>query len=211
MGRRRRNKEQTIRRLTDAVGRIMTEKGYNGIGVNQVSVASGVSKPMIYEYFGGLNNLLKAYISEKDYWLPFFETLKLPADFSGEELKNLYINILQEQFRYFSAEKEMQKLILWQISEPNPLMRAVSETRERDGIRLLELSDDHFRNADISLKAVIALLVGGIYYNVLHNSAGTGSVSGIDISNEKEYELMINTVAQLVDLVWEAAGDKQQK
>jgi AcrR family transcriptional regulator len=92
---RKRNKEQTIRRLIDAVGRIMTEKGHSGIGVNKVAFESGVSKPMIYQCFGGLNNLLKAYIREKDYWLPFFETLELPAEFSGEELKNLYINILQ--------------------------------------------------------------------------------------------------------------------
>jgi len=105
----------------------------------------------------------------------------------------------------------MQKIILWQISEPNPLMRAVSESREAEGIKLLGLADTHFRDSGYSIKAVMALLVGGIYYNVLHNAAGTGTVAGIDLGNEKEFELMISTVAQLIELVWEAAGNKQQK
>jgi len=202
---RRRNKEQTIAKLIEAVGKLLAEKGYTGIGVNKISAASGVSKPMIYEYFGNLNGLLKVYIRRKDYWLPFFENLELPDNPSNEDLKVLFITILQEQFRYFSQEKEMQKIVLWQISEYNPLMRAISEAREADGVRLLDMAEGHFKGSDISLKAVIALLVGGIYYNVLHNAAGTGSVSGVDISNEKEYERLIKTVGQIVELTFRAA------
>lgn len=200
----RRDKEETIRKLIAAVGRILREKGHPGIGVNKVALEAGVSKPMIYEYFGGLNNLLKTYIRQKDYWLPYFEQLETSEGVSPEALKALYIHILQEQLRYFHQEKEMQKLILWQISEFNSLMRTISETRERDGVRLLGLADGQFRGSGVSLKAVIALLVGGIYYIVLHNAAGTGSVSGIDISNENDFELMIRTVGQIVEWAWQA-------
>ncbi len=204
----RRNKEQTIARLIAAVGCILAGKGHRGIGINRIAAEAGVSKPMIYDYFGGLKNLLKAYIHQKDYWLPYFENLALPEE---SELKDVLIKTLQEQFRYFKNEPEMQKIILWQISEANPLMRAVSESREAEGIKLLALADDHFKDSGYSIKAVIALLVGGIYYNVFHNAAETGTVAGIDLSNEKEYELMISTVAQLIELVWQAAGNNKQK
>jgi hypothetical protein len=52
-------------------------------------------------------------------------------------------------------------------------MRTISETREGGGIRLLEITGEHFKDSGYNLKAVIDLLVGGIYYNALHNAAGT--------------------------------------
>lgn len=99
----------------------------------------------------------------------------------------------------------MQKLVLWQISEFNPLMRATCEAREREGIRLLELADKHFRESGISLKAVMGMLVGGIYYNVLHDTAGLGTIAGIDIKNEKEFDTVLQTIAQVVEWAFQAA------
>jgi AcrR family transcriptional regulator len=114
---RKRNKEATMQRLIDAVGVILKAKGHSGIGVNKVALEAGVSKPMIYDHFKGLTNLLKAYIRKKDFWLPAFDQLKLPDPENEPELRQFYSVILQEQFKFFLKEEEMQKLILWPISE----------------------------------------------------------------------------------------------
>lgn len=201
----KRNRDDKTSRLIEAVGEILKEKGYQGLGVNKVAVMAGVSKPMIYAYFGNMNGLLKAYIGQTDPWLPYFGSLKLPEDPTTEDLKQCFIKILQDQFRYFHSEKEMQKLVHWQISEPNALMRAASQMREKEGLRLLERADRHFRNSGISLKAVMALLVGGIYFNVLHDSAGAGTVAGIDLKNEKDFDVMLKTIAQVVEWAFQAA------
>ena len=201
----KRNPEDKVSRLTGAVGDILKEKGYHGLGVNKIALRAGVSKPMVYEYFGSENGLLKAYIGKKDSWLAYFESLELPENPTTEELKRCFIRMLQDQFRYFHGDVEMQKLVLWQISEYNPLMRATCEAREREGVRLLELAEGHFRNSGISLKAVMGMLVGGIYYNVLHDSAGLGTIAGIDIKNEKEFDMVLNTMAQVIEWAFEAA------
>jgi AcrR family transcriptional regulator len=201
----KRNPDDKMSRLTGAVGDTLKEKGYHGLGVNKIALRAGVSKPMVYEYFGNLNGLLKAYIGQKDSWMAYFESLELPEKPTTEELKRCFIKMLQDQFRYFHHDKEMQKLVLWQISEFNPLMRATCEARERAGVRLLELADGHFRNSGISLKAVMGMLVGGIYYNVLHDSAGLGTIAGIDIRNEKEFAMVLNTMAQVIEWAFEAA------
>ena len=201
----KRNPEDKVSRLTGAVGDTLREKGYHGLGLNKIALRAGVSKPMVYEYFGNLNGLLKAYIGKKDTWLAYFESLELPEDPTTEELKNCFIRMLQDQFRYFHGDREMQKLVLWQISEYNPLMRAVCEAREREGVRLLELADGHFRKSGISLKAVMGMLVGGIYYNVLHDNAGLGTLAGIDIKNEKEFDTVMNTIAQVIEWTFQAA------
>ena len=202
----KRNSDDKKAKLIGAVGEILTENGYQGLGMNKVAARAGVSKPMIYEYFGNMNGLLKAYVGQTDPWLPYFESLELPEHPTADELKDCFIKILQDQFRFFYGKQEMQKLVHWQISEPNALMRAASLTREREGLRLLELADHYFKNSGTSLKAVMAFLVGGIYFNVLNDSAGSGTVAGIDLKNEQEFDLMLDTIAQVVGWAFEAAA-----
>jgi len=113
----KRNPDEKVSRLIGAVSDILKEKGYHGLGVNKIALRAGVSKPMIYEYFGNLNGLLKAYIGKKDSWLVYFESLDLPENPGTEDLKRCFIRMLQDQFRYFHGDREMQMLVLWQISE----------------------------------------------------------------------------------------------
>jgi AcrR family transcriptional regulator len=208
---RTRNPDEKMLRLIDAVGETLIEKGYNGLGVNKIATRAGVSKPMVYQYFGSFSGLLKAYISGKDSWVPYFKSLNLPDKPTTEDLKNCFIKMLQDQFRYFHQEKEMQRLIHWQVSEYNPLMRATCEVREKEGLRLLDMVDGHFRNSGVSLKAVLALLVGGVYFNVLHDSADAGTMAGIDLKNEKQFEVMLNTLAQVVEWAFQAAETAKRK
>nr|WP_067057245.1 TetR/AcrR family transcriptional regulator [Mucilaginibacter sp. L294] len=203
--RRTRDPDDKASRLIDAVGETLIEKGFSGLGVNKIAARAGVSKPMVYRYFGNFAGLLKAYISGKDSWVPYFKSLDLPEQPTTDDLKNCFIKMLQDQFRYFHQEKEMQRLIHWQVSEYNPLMRATCEVREKEGLRLLDMVEGHFRNSGVSLKAVLALLVGGVYFNVLHDSADAGTMAGIDLKTEKQFEVMLNTLAQVIEWAFQAA------
>jgi AcrR family transcriptional regulator len=201
----KRNPDERKLKLIGAVGETLKEEGYEGLGLNRIVARAGVSKPMVYEYYGSLNGLLKAYIAGKDSWVPYLESMELPEKPTAGELKICFITMLQDQFRFFHQEKEMQRLVHWQIRGYNPLMRATCEAREREGARLLKLADEHFRKSGISLKAVMALLVGGIYYNVLHDNAGLGTMAGIDLKNEKDFDTMLKTIARIVEGAFGAA------
>ena len=56
-----RDRAQTEQRLIDAVGYVITENGFDQLGINRVASRSGVNKILIYRYFGGLSGLLEAY------------------------------------------------------------------------------------------------------------------------------------------------------
>lgn len=204
-----RNEADKRERLLKAVGDTLAEHGYEGLGLNRIALRAGVSKPMVYRYFGGLNGLLKVYIENTDVWLPYFRSLELPDSPTIEELKRCFIQMLQDQFRFFRGNQEMQKLILWQISAYNAHMRTACEAREQEGIRLLQLADAHFRGSGISLKAVMALLVGGLYFNVLHESADAGTMAGIDLKNERDFEAMLEAMAQVVESAFRAAEENR--
>ena len=52
------NRMQTERKLIDAVDYFVKTKGFGGLGVNKVAKQAGVSKVLIYRYFGNLEKLL---------------------------------------------------------------------------------------------------------------------------------------------------------
>ncbi|MFB9843932.1 TetR/AcrR family transcriptional regulator [Mucilaginibacter ginsenosidivorans] len=200
-----------MKRLIEAVGQILKDKGYTGLGVNKIAFQAGVSKELIYRYFDSLNNLLKAYISGKDYWQPLLTELSVAAIEKPPDMLQLFVTLLQDQFRFFYEEKEMQKFILWQISELNVLMRSISENRESEGAKLLNLTDEHFRDSGINFRPIVALLLGGIYYVILHAENNRSTVAGVDANLEKDREELLIAIEQILTWAWEKAAENKNK
>jgi AcrR family transcriptional regulator len=206
----KKNRDETMKRLIAAVGEILTEKGYTGLGINKVALHAGVSKELIYRYFDSMNNLLKTYINGKDYWLPVLAHLNKNVLTNGGDAKQLFTGLMKEQFFFFYEEPEMQKFILWQISESNIVMRSISDRRESEGAKLLALTDDHFKGSQINVRAIIALLLGGIYYVVLHASSNKSTVAGIDVNSEQDRQEVVKAIEQILSWAWQAAAEQKK-
>jgi len=199
------SKEQTKRKLIDAVGEIFKTEGPSGLGVNKVARMAGVSKKLIYRYFTSFEELVETYVLETDYWMVFSENVQqlIEVTYAADSQK-LVTDLLQNQFRYFYNEKQMQKLITWEISSNSDLMRSIHNVRETMGQKVLEFTDGHFKNSPVNFRAVSALLVGGIYYTILHSRYNGGIFSGIDLSTEKGREEIIRTIQNIVEWAYKA-------
>jgi len=204
-----RDRERTRRDLLNAVGEILMACGYTGLRVNKIARHIGKDKSAIRHHFGRLVDLEKAYIREKDYWPPFFERYQLGEQPSKDEVKMMFTELMQQNLVSFMANPEMQKIIHWQISEENPLMRSVSVAREENGARLLSKATPFFIRSGTSFKAVTALLLGGIYYLVLHAETNKSTVCGIDINLESDREIIIKTIGQIIEWAFEATNEKK--
>jgi hypothetical protein len=183
----------------EAVGAIMRKDGFSGIRTNRVARLAGKDKNLIRYHFQGIVNLQRAYIREKDYWPPFFERFTLSDDPSPLELEMLFSALMQENLRYFKGDMEMQQIILWQISERNPLLRSISDAREKEGAVLLDRTDEVFRHTGVDFRSVVALLLGGAYYIVLHANGNGSVVCGIDIAQQRDYQVLLKTIGQVVE------------
>ena len=60
------DRERTEKKILDAIGSIITGDGFEGIGINAVAQKAGVSKMLIYRYFGGLDELISSYLLHSD-------------------------------------------------------------------------------------------------------------------------------------------------
>jgi AcrR family transcriptional regulator len=199
---------QTERALLEAVGELLDQSGYASLKTNNIARKAGKDKNLIRYHFGNLNSLLAAYIREKDYWPPFFERFRLDENPVPEALAELFTELMQENFRFFSSNAKMQQIIRWQISEDNVLLREVSKAREKEGEKLLRLTDPWFKDSGINFRALLALLLGGSYYLVLHAATNKSTVSGIDANLGSDHDEILKTISQVIGWAWQATGQK---
>lgn len=195
------NKEQTMQRLIDAVGTIIKSKGYKGLGLNAIAKEADVSKILIHRYFGGVDQLVEAYVLKNDYWIAKAKDVNREA--SGhtdrETLRNLVSDLLKGHFEYFNTHEEMRSIILWEITEKTDLLNSISHVREEVGKLLLEKSEPLFIDSKKSLKAITALMVSAIYYMVLHAKKNESTICGIDINSQDGQIEILKTIEQIVD------------
>jgi AcrR family transcriptional regulator len=190
------DKERSKQKLINAVGEVLKTKGYTGLTATNISKTAGLSRRLITMHFDSLDNLIETYVRNKDYWTEasgdFSKTIEEKKSINSKEIIE---RLLQNQLDYFYESTEMQKLILWEISEKSKIMYEVCEDRERLGSQVFELAGQEFKEKDI--RAVSALLVAGIYYMVLHSKSTNTLFCGIDI-NEPEGMKRIKKAISLI-------------
>lgn len=57
--------------MVETIGEMIREGGFEKIGVNAVAERAGVSKILIYRYFGSVDGLVAAYVRQHDFWINF--------------------------------------------------------------------------------------------------------------------------------------------
>lgn len=193
------NKELTMRKLINAVGEILKSDGYNGLGVNKIAKQAGVSKKLIYRYFGNVDYLIESYVVENDYWLAFAKKVQAEVESNEQfDIKTLVTEILKNQFSFFLKERDMQRLILWEISSDSDLMKSIHNARESNGQKLFEQTDSHFSEGKVNFRALAAILVGGIYYTILHTRYNGGIFCDVDMNTEKGQQEIMTAIEQII-------------
>jgi AcrR family transcriptional regulator len=177
------DKERTKRKLIDAVGAIIRARGYTGLNASNISKSAGVDRRLIGLYFGSLDTLVETYVRGKDYWLAAAgNAAELMAENKNHDTRDILETLLVNQLDYFFREEEMQKIVLWQISQRSRIMFDIAEEREKLGAAFFDLADPGFENTGVDLRAIAGLLVAGIYYMVLHARSNDSLFCQIDVN-----------------------------
>ncbi|WP_257666368.1 TetR/AcrR family transcriptional regulator [Parapedobacter tibetensis] len=197
------DKERSKLKLINAVGTVIQTKGYTGLTATNIAEAAGMSRRAISLYFGTVDNLIEIYVKGKDYWVAAAGNAPtLAEEIGGKGTKELLETLLLNQFRYFYDNEEMQKIVLWQISERTEIMYDVCEEREKLSKAFFALSDKELDGKDVDLRAIAALLVGGIYYLVLHAKATDSLFCEIDINEPDGFKRIQKAVSHVLNCAY---------
>ena len=196
-----RNKEKTKQKLVDAVGRIITNYGFEKIGVNAVAKEAGVDKVLIYRYFGGLKGLLETYVFQKDYYSNLKKQIAKKVTTGDEKdvieaIKDMLLGQANELFN----DKELQEILRWEVVNKNEITDALAAERENQSIWLLNQIEKVIESDETDMPALTAILAGGISYLILR-AKHASLVNGIDIKTEEGWERIEKTLSQIVDIV----------
>jgi AcrR family transcriptional regulator len=177
------DKERSTQKLIEAVGMVIQTKGYTGLTATNIAKAAGLSRRLITVYFDSIEDLIETYVRGKDYWVAASgKSSEMIQENIGNNTREILECLLTSQYDYFYHNQEMQKIVLWQISESTQIMKEICEERENLSKVFFELSDKELKGTNIDLRATAALLVAGVYYLVLHAKSTDTTFCEIDLN-----------------------------
>lgn len=203
-----REKARTIDKLIAAVGKVIQKQGYQGLNIANISKVAGTDRRLVYTYFGSLDNLVEAYVKQKDYWNS--EAKKQVSDIveKGESLDSQQVvSLLQGQFDSVLKDKALQKIIHWELGESNKILRKISDNREELGEELFKLGESEFDTTNIDIRAILALQIGGLYYLALHSKSNGSLFCGIDLNGPEGKKRIDKAMEKVVELCYKEIKD----
>lgn len=196
------DKDRSKQKLIQAVGIVIQDKGYTGLTVTNISKAAGLDRKLITLYFGSIDNLIEIYVKSKDYWVAAAGNAgNMIENNQKKDTKQILETLLLNQLDYFYGNEEMQKIVLWQISQRSQIMYQVCEEREQLSSTFFALTDKELKGNDVDLRAIAGLLVAGIYYMVLHAKTTDSLFCEIDINKPEG----MKRIKEAISLVLEYA------
>lgn len=190
-----RNKEQTKRCLLDAVDSLVEESGYEALGINAVAAKAGVSKMLIYRYFGSLEGLIAAYIQQYDYWINFNGTLPSGREGLGPFIKEMF----HRQITFLRENYTLRRLYRWELSHENSLVEKLRQRREKKGVWLVEAVSRLSGHPRKEVAAIASVMTAAISYLVLLEE-NCLVYNGISIQEEAGWEQIEEGIDLMVDL-----------
>lgn len=189
------DRQETERRLIEAVGRLLSSQGFRHLGVNAVAREAGVDKVLIYRYFGGLKGLLEAFGREEEFWPPPEELLP-PAsaddDLSPAELSKEMIKRFGRALRKRPMTLEIMR---WELMERNALTDTLADARERQALELLARLE-----APPSLDvAALAAVLGAAQTYLILRSKTADVYNGVELGSEEGWERIERALELLID------------
>ncbi|WP_431609259.1 TetR/AcrR family transcriptional regulator [Chryseobacterium sp. 'Rf worker isolate 10'] len=193
-----RNKDKSKQRLLDAVGTILKTKGFSALKINDIAAVAGLDKKLIYNYFGGTDQLIDQYLHSQDYWSSTpYEMDSIDIGNGGRETAKA---LLLSQFDYVYQNKELQKIILWGLLENRKSLRRLAEKREKEGEVLLKnIGDPYFGDKALRFRAIMALLVSGSYYLDIYATSHNITFCGLDLRSKEGRAEIRQAMSFLID------------
>ncbi|MBR4265084.1 MAG: TetR/AcrR family transcriptional regulator [Bacteroidales bacterium] len=189
------DRDLTEKRILDAVGRIVEREGFEAVGINAVAAESGVSKILIYRYFGTIEQLLAKYMEQNDFWLNF-NLAQLPQG----DVKEFSKQIFRAYIQMLRNSPALRKLYRWELSSKHPSIEQLRQRREETALKIIssvcELSGESFdRVAGISTLVTASVS----YLCILGENCGV--YNSLQIDSDSGWEKLLETIDFMFDKI----------
>ena len=194
---RSRDRAATEERIIGAVEQVLARDGFASLGINEIARQARVDKVLIYRYFGGLPELLRAFGERGNFWPTIEELLPDLESLLGKPQSDLLTAFL---VRFIDAIRKRPltiEILAMEVDAPNALSQVLDEVREEWGMRIAQvLGGDNHPNA-LELNVTVNLVVAGALH-LMVRARRTVEWSSIPIQEERGWDAIKHGITWLV-------------
>jgi len=192
----RRKKSEIESIINKAAIHLIEEGGFPNVTVRKIAEEANIEAVVFYNRYKDSNEFISEFVKKYDYW--FGDVNK---EFEGKgSCKEQYISTLTSLFDSLQENKVMQGLLKWEVSNNNNITQQTAALRELHTIPVVEKYKKYFENSSVKIDSISALIVGGIYYLILHSEVS--NFGGIDVNTEDGKEKIRNAIEYLGDILF---------
>lgn len=194
---RSRDRLATRESIIKAVGTLLARDGFMALGINAVAKEAGIDKVLIYRYFGGMPELLRAFGESEEFWPSASEML-------GNDIEALMSMSLTESVtlvlinftRALRRRPVTLEIMAWEMVEQNELTGILRNVREDMAIRIFGEFGAKLAVTDADAAAITTLLSAAVSYLLLR-SRDTEVYNTVNIRSDKGWERIENAIAMI--------------
>jgi len=187
-----------------AVGEVLARDGFAAIGVNAIAREAGVDKVLIYRYFGGLPELLRAWGASGRFWPGVDELVAdMPQPLASLPLHERYALFFERFIDALRARPLTIEILAAEIVTRNELTAILEAEREAWGAQAESTIGGDAWQRQPQLRGLTLLLVAGVQHLLVR--ARTISIfGGLDLRSDAAWALL---KASLRHMAWQMLGD----
>ena len=186
-----RDRAATERMILAAVGEVLARDGFAAVGVNSIAKQAGVDKVLIYRYFGGLPELIKAWGASGTFWPDVQDLLAPdPAAYMALPIAERYVRFIEHFIDGLRARPLTIEILAAEVFERNELTVILEAEREAWGenAKRLLLSDKEMEKRTYLAGMTVVLLAG--VQHLLIRSRTIRLFGGFDIRSDEGWETL---------------------
>ena len=132
-------RERREREILDVAGAIFARAGYHSASMDEIAYSAGVSKPMIYAYFGSKEGLYLAYIERSGRDL---QERLVGASAPDRRLTSLLRARITEFLAFVEEHSDGWRVLFREVGSTQPIAEHVADLRERIAQAIRRMIDD---------------------------------------------------------------------
>jgi len=177
------------RDIMTTISKIVKEEGFCNLNISLLSERANVRISVIERHFGSMDSLLKLYTQKYDYWL------NDAVDVDNVAEKEILNSVATRFVEALWNNKELQKLMIWELIEDNSITRRSAQRREPTIQNIIPRYEAVINNLEADPKAVLAVIIAGIYYLILRKDRST--FCGVNFKSKKGKVILTTVVASI--------------
>jgi AcrR family transcriptional regulator len=171
-----RDRSATRARILAAAEQLAAKEGIGAVRINALAAAAGVDKVLIYRYFGGRAQLLRALARERRIWPD------VPESAAPESL----------------ASPLSRRAVAWELMDAGEFARETAAARDEHAATIAATLRERYRLPPfVDLDALVAFLTGAMIHLALQSGARS-TFASLDLRRDQDWRRVERVLAGAV-------------